>query len=278
MRRILIPTDFSENALNATSFALQFFEKEPITFHFLHIEGRMQMRNERDVYSAGVTILPQASKEAKTQMKMWMSRIRMLCSNPRHFFVETVIQATFIDGIREFVSKQQIEFIVMGTKGASGLKEKTIGGRTCAVITRVKCPILVIPENARFKTPLTLGFPTDFNMAYEPRIMSTLLRVCGMHGSSIKVLRVAQTQIPLDHSQHLNRELLKEQLNEIPHSFHLIENPRLEEALQLFVSSMRIDMVAMIAKNLNFFQRILFKPQLARISYHLHIPFLVLHE
>ena len=278
MRQILIPTDFSTNALNATSFALQFFEKEPTSFHFLHIEGLIKMRNDLDLHSAGITILRQASKEAKTQMKEWMKQIRIAHPNPLHQYTEAVVQASFIEGIREFISKHQIELIIMGTKGASGLKEKTIGSRTGAVITRVKCPILVIPEKAHFRTPLTLGFPTDFNMLYKPRIMSTLLDITQLHGSSIKVLRVAQNQIPLDNFQKTNREQLKEQLNEVPHSFHAIENPRLEEALQLFVTSMRIDMVAMIAKNLNFFQRILFKPRVARISYHMHIPFLVLHE
>ena len=34
----------------------------------------------------------------------------------------------------------------------------------------------------------------------------------------------------------------------------------------------------MIAKNLNLFQRILFKPTIEEISYHTEIPFLVLHE
>jgi len=92
------------------------------------------------------------------------------------------------------------------------------------------------------------------------------------------VLRVAQTQKPLDNFQNGNREVLKERLHDIPHSFHVIENPNLENALQSFVNTMHIDMVAMIAKNLNFFQRILFKPHMGQISYHIQIPFLVLHE
>ena len=39
-----------------------------------------------------------------------------------------------------------------------------------------------------------------------------------------------------------------------------------------------IDFIAMVAKNINFYQRILFKPQVEKISYHINIPFLILHE
>jgi len=34
----------------------------------------------------------------------------------------------------------------------------------------------------------------------------------------------------------------------------------------------------MVAKNLNFLERILFKPKVEKISYHTTVPFLVLHE
>lgn len=278
MQQLLIPTDFSQNAWNATKYALRFFKDQKITFHFLHINIAMQAISDKELYHAGLFTEKVVSEEIKTAMKDWIQQVYTYNPNPKHTFKEKIIQAPFIEGIREYISKNTIDFMVMGTKGASGLKEMTIGSKTGAVITRVKSPILVIPEDARFKKPLNIGFPTDFNMLYKHRIISTLLEITTTHQSSVKILRVAQTQKPLDNFQNNNRDLLNEQLNDIPHSFHVIENPNLENALQSFVNSMQIDMVAMIAKNLNFFQRILFKPQVAQISYHMHIPFLVLHE
>ena len=62
------------------------------------------------------------------------------------------------------------------------------------------------------------------------------------------------------------------------HSFHRIKNKKIENGVQCFVESRNIDLIIMIAKNLNLFQRILFKPTVEEISYHAHVPFLVLHE
>lgn len=166
----------------------------------------------------------------------------------------------------------------MGTKGASGIKEITVGSSTGAVITKVKCAILVIPEEATFKPPVNIGFPTDFNIPYTNKVLQLLQGMAKIHQSMVKVLRVAQNEQPLNAFQNTNRIYLNDSLAEVPHSFHVVEDPNLEDALQSFVSSFKIDMVVMIAKSLNLFQRILFKPRVQKISYHTRIPFLVLHE
>ena len=48
--------------------------------------------------------------------------------------------------------------------------------------------------------------------------------------------------------------------------------------MQCFVESRNVDVIAMVAKNLNYFQQILFHTKVEEISYHTDIPFLVLHE
>ena len=278
MQRVLIPTDFSENAWNATCYALRFFQGENITFHFLHIDISLQVLKDTGLHSAGLSYKGTVSEGIQVKMQQWVTKARMEDPNTKHSFEHAILQAPFVEGIRVYLDTNDIQFIVMGTKGVSGLKEMTIGSKTGAIITRVKCSILVVPEKALFKEPLNIGFPTDFNLLYRDKIINTLRDIAKIHHSAIKVLRVAQTEKPLDNYQNSNRNVLKEYLSEIPHSFHVIENPNLENALQLFISTMQIDMVAMIAKNLNFFERILFKPKVAQISYHMHIPFLVLHE
>ncbi|QNJ99073.1 universal stress protein [Constantimarinum furrinae] len=276
MQQILIPTDFSDNAWNATIYALQFFKTQNITFHFLHIDISLQVDDE--LHYNGVFTKKEISKEKTANMVDWMHKINIHYPNPNHKFRFSIRPGLFIACFRNYVTKENIDLIVMGTKGASGLKEMTIGSKTGAVIKRIKCPNLVIPEEAQFTKPLNIGFPTDFNMFYKQRIIRTLLEIANTYQSSIKVLRVAQNEKPMDKVQKTNRKHLIQYLHEISHSFHVIDNPILESALQSFVNSMHIDMVAMIAKNLNFFQRLLFKPQVEQISYHMQIPFLVLHE
>ena len=277
MQQILLPTDFSQNAWNALRYALNFFKAEPITFHLLHIDTSQTAPEDEHLHTAGFAY----KKESLAKMRKLedlLVRIQTNFPNSNHKFEKAVISSLFVTGIRNYVKDNSIDLIVMGTKGATGLKEITVGSTTGAVITKVKCSIIVIPEEASFKTPVNIGFPTDFNLLYKHKVIDTLLRIARVHNAFIKVLRVAQTQQPLDEFQNRNRHYLKEHLQGVSHSFHVVENPNLEDAVQSFVTTMGIDMIAMIAKNLNFFQRILFKPKVVRLSYHMQIPFLVLHE
>ena len=278
MRQILIPTDFSQNSWNAIQYALQFFKTDDVIFHFLHITTVQNAIKTNDLYSAGISRSKSDISNAHLEMDELIGQVTSGHSKNNFQYKSAIVPSLFIDGIRSYIEHNAIELVVMGTKGASGIKEITVGSKTGAVITKVKCPILVIPEKAKFKTPLQIGFPTDFNLHYNHKVIETLLSMAQIYSSSIKVLRVAQAQKPLTEFQSVNRDFLKEQFQGVGHSFHLVEGANLENTLQSFVTSMKIDMVAMIAKNLNFFQQILFKPKVAKLSYHMLVPFLVLHE
>ena len=52
--------------------------------------------------------------------------------------------------------------------------EVIIGSNTGDLITKVKCPVLIIPENAVFKIPQEIAFPTDYNIFYEPTILKNI--------------------------------------------------------------------------------------------------------
>ncbi|MBT8297315.1 MAG: universal stress protein, partial [Maribacter sp.] len=82
----------------------------------------------------------------------------------------------------------------------------------------------------------------------------------------------------LSDEQQENKDFLNDYLRDVEHSFHSLTGNDLETAVQCFTESRDSDMIAMVGKNLNFFQRILFRPKIEQISYHTDIPFLVLHE
>jgi len=278
MKRILIPTDFSHNAWNAIEYTLAFFDKIPVDIHLLHISYSGSVTDEANLHANGISIIDNSQKKKVKQLKEIQHKIETLYPRSTANIEISAISSLFIEGIKNAVEENKIDLIVMGTKGASGLKEATIGSHTGAVITRVKCPILVIPERAVFQGPKNIVFPTDFNIIYKQKVLDTLLAVADLHKASIKVLRVANNELQLNEEQEKNRSFLHDALEGRSYSFHWVKNPKLEQGLQSFIDVMDIQIVAMVAKNLNFFQRLLFKPRVARISYHTEIPFLVLHE
>ncbi|MBQ4819659.1 universal stress protein [Aquimarina sp. MMG016] len=279
MKNILIPTDFSENSWNAIVYALSFFKKVKCNFYLLHVSPYQEVIGSNSFYGSKDHVLERITHSDKEQMQLLLKRIQKLPLNTKHRFFTINEYIFFVDSIRKQVEEKNIDFIVMGTKGASGLKEKTIGSNTGDVITKVKCPVLVIPEKAKYSKLNEIAFPTDYNIFYKNRVLNTITEILTMNHSALRILHISKKEQELTDSQKKNKDFLDDYLEDsVEHSFHFLSNPSIEQAIQCFVESRDIDMITMIAKNLNFFQRILFHPTIEKISYHISVPFLVLHE
>ena len=118
----------------------------------------------------------------------------------------------------------------------------------------------------------------DYHLSYDLKVLDTLIDMVNLYKSGLRVLHISKKGEKLSDEQSGNKEFLEDYLQDVDHSFHSLTGADLETAVQCFTESRDIDMIAMVAKNLNFFQRILFRPKVELISYHTDIPFLVLHE
>lgn len=279
MQRILIPTDFSENSRNAINYGLELFKKTKCIFHIIHINPIPPYSGAgSSVRGTSVLLKETVLTESKKDLKKLLKYIEEHHKNALHSFVSIAKYDFFVDGIKREVEDKKIDLIIMGTKGASGLKKVSMGSNTGDVITKVKCPLLAVPENSSFKTPKEIAFPTDYHIAYDIKVLDNLIEMATMNNSILRVVHISKKGEMLSEEQLSNKEFLHDYLRGIDHSFHSLTGSKLETSIQCFVESRDIDLVAMVAKNLNFFQRILFRPAVEEISYHTDIPFLVLHE
>ncbi|NDV44993.1 universal stress protein [Flagellimonas sediminis] len=280
MKQILIPTDFSDNAWNAIKYGLEMFKKTRCTFYLMHVNTIPHYSGAgMAVGAAGENINTIILKDSKEKLRRLLDRIKKeIPLNTGHTFVPLALFDIFVDAIKRQSENKRIDLIIMGTKGATGLKKATIGSNTGDVITRVKCPLLVIPEDAEYAALKEIAFPTDYQIGYDMNVLDTLIEMLTMNKTKLSILHISKNVKELSEEQHNNKNFLHDYLVDVDHSFHSVTGQSLETAIQHFVESRDIDMIAMVAKNLNFFQRILFRPEVEKISYHTEVPFLVLHE
>lgn len=280
MKNILLPTDFSKNSWNAIKYAINFFEKDTCNFYLLHVSNLgSTIVNDYPYIATEETIDTIYTKPAKLQLRKVLKDIsEEFEPNTKHRFYTLSDYNFFIESIRKHVEEKFIDIIVMGTKGASGLKEIIVGSNTGDVITKVKCSTLAVPEQAQFIKLKEIAFPTDFLLGYDIQLLQSLFNITEKYNAALRILHISKKTIGLDSEQNKNRELLNDYFNDLNHSFHYLTNKKFEDAIQCFVESRNIDMICMVAKNLNYFQQILFHSKVEEISYHTDIPFLVLHE
>ncbi|WP_417882382.1 universal stress protein [Xanthomarina gelatinilytica] len=280
MKNVLLPTDFSENSWNAIKYAIDFHEGIDCNFFLLHVNRLSHVvLNDAPYLPTQDVIEDVYTKPAKAQLRVMLKRVTAYKSqNKKHKFYTISDYNFFVESIREHVEENNIDLIVMGTKGASGLKKVIIGSNTGDIITKVPCTTLVVPENATYKSIKEVAFPTDFSLHYNINTLEPILKIVQKNQAALRVVHISKKQTELNRDQIKNKELLEDYFHANTHSFHFLTNKKVEAAVQCFVESRDIDMITMVAKNLNYFQQILFHSKVEEISYHINIPFLVLHN
>jgi nucleotide-binding universal stress UspA family protein len=140
MNKILVPTDFSEQADNALRVAAQLAKKYNAEIYLLHLLelplNQVDALNSHSDLPEAVFFMKLANKRFKEVLeKDYLEEVTV------H---ETIEFHQAFDGIMETCKKNNIDLIVMGSHGVSGLKEMFIGSNTEKVVRASDVPVLVI--------------------------------------------------------------------------------------------------------------------------------------
>ncbi|MCJ7465950.1 MAG: universal stress protein [Maribacter sp.] len=282
MKNVLIPTDFSNNSINALNYALVLFKKIPCNFYIVHVLDFAERRVE--VIANGPSLLeasPHKMASAVNELDKILQTVRDTSQFSGHRFFTQCYYGFFVEVIRKQVIDKKIDLILLGTKGASGLKKFIIGSNAGDVITKVRCNALIIPENAPPQVPKKIVFPSDFNFFYTHAILQNITEIVNLCKASISILNVGTIQPQLSAMQRHNKAELQDYMEEIfpsSHDFQRLKGPKVTDTIQDFVSNKNIDMILMVAKNLNFLQQLLFTTTIKKVSFHTKVPVWVLHD
>ncbi len=278
MKNILLPTDFSRNSLNAMKYAVMLFKGIACNFYVLNVFKIPYLTNDELMVQNAEKLAHIERDLLDASQKGLKNVIKKIQIDSNHNFIRISEFDFFINSIKKNVKDKEIDLVIMGTKGASGVKEIFMGSNTGDVIMKTECNVLAIPENASFKEPKEIAFPTDFKIAYKKENLNLLYRIASSYNSKINVIHLKDEK-ELSKEQELNKKSLKDIFNDKSFSFYTLTNTDFETAVNCFTQSRaNIDMIAIVAKHYNFFQRLFFKPKVEELSFHTNIPLLVLHK
>ncbi|MEW7279789.1 universal stress protein [Aquimarina sp. 2201CG1-2-11] len=276
MKRILLPTDFSDNAYNAIRYAMQFFKDEETIFYLLNTFTPASYHAEYLIENPTVYGLEDvALANSNKGLERIEIKLKKEFANQKHEFVRLSAFNTLIGEIKEVVDTYKIDLIVMGTKGATGAKEIFIGTHTMYTIKKVKCPVIAVPSGYQYQTPNDILFTTDYNFNPKNPFIPLLREVCGKHHSKLHVLN-AYAGVLLHEKQEKTKMFLDKYLEKNTHVFHIAEDVDVLEAVEGFLAKHTINLLIMIHNKHSFFENLLFTPVINKITYHTNIPFLVI--
>ena len=162
-----------------------------------------------------VNILQKGEDEEETKNKLKSIESDLKKSFDSDLKCESSLaHGNLITTLKKIIAVQQPDLIVMGTKGASGLKKILIGSNTVNVIAKTKVPVLVIPEVARFENFLNKGknrivLATDLDLLENEDALDILKEIALLIiEPKVRVLSVRPKNTSLPDLKRMERDFL----------------------------------------------------------------------
>ena len=180
--------------------------------------------------------------------------------------------------INTITEKENIDYIIMGTKGASGIKKMLVGSNTADVVKTVKSPIIAIPKKTAFLPPVKIAFATDHKQLKNETLLSPLAELVKQFHSKLYIVYVHPKEKIFQLANANGSIQLHKIDKKIQTNYYNIENKNVVEGIEQFVKNYRIDMLALVSKEHRFFENIFRTSVSQEISMLTDIPLLILHE
>ncbi|WP_339610252.1 universal stress protein [uncultured Planktosalinus sp.] len=275
MKKIIIPTDFSENAYNAIAYAMQLLKDEDCTFYLLNTYTPVLYNSEYMYYTPTMSLDDIYKSNSVKGLERTKKRIKKEFKNPKHQF-ETLSFFSFLTGeINELVEKKNIDLVIMGTQGATGAKEVLFGTQTIHVIKKATCPVLAIPSDYEFKPLKNILLPSDFSIGFNENQLQVLRYLANLHHSTLHILHILQKN-ELSENQESGKHFLSKYFKSVTVDFHLKKGDDIQEVIMKFQKENPVEILSMINNKHSFFENLFFEPVVHKVGFHVNIPFLVI--
>jgi nucleotide-binding universal stress UspA family protein len=147
LHRILVPTDFSKFSANALTYGTAFAEKFGAELYLLHVVQDLALFIPEAVLVVPPVLPP--VEQFLTAARAALDRVIAGLNLPGVTVHPAVSEGTPFDEIIRFAREKDIDLIVMGTHGHTGLAHILMGSVAEKVVRKAPCPVLSVrhPEH-----------------------------------------------------------------------------------------------------------------------------------
>lgn len=280
MKRILVPTDFSPTAERAFLYALDLAERSGASVVLYHVYEPLETEfidnfTKRRLYNEQM--------ERDLQLRLERICAQLVPAGSPVTVLPVLGRSPLIDNILGYAEHHDIDLIVMGTQGASGLKRVLVGTNASRVIHEADIPVLLIPEEFDWKAPEEVIYLTDClspdRIAFDRVVFLSKLYHANITVAHFIKGTVGDTDLKTEGSVFERyAALLKEAYPEEPVSFELIKTVSIENAMERLHLQLPYDLLVMVRREKHFLQQFFVESFTKNMLYTSRVPLLVIPE
>lgn len=272
---IFIFTDFSDAAANATRYAAalakQLHAQRILICYSEHIPSTMEVHLQNFMHAEQAHQRYLAQLDAiKNELRKWIDG---------SITINAYIDQRPLDVIvGNFNKDQSIGLIVMGFAGKSAVEQTLLGSNTVRVSKITTVPLLIVPENASFKTIEKVVFACDFKNISKNTPVVAIKRIVRKLGAKLLILNVSQNEDLFNPNTIKERNYLRQLWGSEQPEYHHTSNEDIVMGIMNFANANHVQLVIAVPKKYGFFEKLFHNSLTKKLTYHIHLPLLLFKE
>lgn len=256
MNRILVPTDFSPNALTALYVAMDIATRSNglIILYNVYVPVDSPMIGdsvEREEYNT----------KTETVILKKLQRIKKkVLKETNNVTISTVIgRSPLINSIVDFANENHMDMIIMGTKGASGIKKVIVGSVAAKVTQRADIPVLLIPKNHEREAFGQIVFASDYHES-DHHALSFTVEFANLFKCAITIIHLVDSsasESKRDKEKNTFETYAYYMQRKFNHSnlkFQLVDTIPGKDKMETLYKEIPYNMLVMVRRRKSFFQ------------------------
>lgn len=245
MKRILVPCDFSSPARQAYKFAVDIASRnggEVLVMNTIAIPVLFETTFGVQPYPLDLL----QSQQLETNAREAFERMKQEYNIPGAKVSFHLVQDYLLSGIRDFIDNKQVDLVVMGTSGSSGIEEFFIGSNTEKVVRFAKVPVIAVPAAATIPMKVKrILFPNTVELN-QPRLAEAVRQLQTFFDATVDILYInTPGKFKVDQHAYADVEAFARHYRFENFSVNVRNAPDERTGIMHFVQEENCDMLAM---------------------------------
>jgi nucleotide-binding universal stress UspA family protein len=169
MKKILVPCDFSEQAIQAFRFALDIARETKGSVHLVHVVELPVIHDP--VFMPVMSFEEALIKEFRESAEKQFQKLQSKYAGPADKIYTQVLFGGTFRMLTDYIEKEQIDLVVMGTRGASGAREVLVGSNTEKVVRRSPVPVIAVKKYVPASNIKNIVFPNTLHTENQENLI-----------------------------------------------------------------------------------------------------------
>ena len=271
MKTILVATDFSPAALNASNYAADMALAIHADILLLHVYNPPVNYSEMP---AAISI-EDVQQGAENQVNELRDEIVQRTNEKINITIQ-VRMGAFFHELKIVCESIKPYTVVMGSQGTTATERLFFGSHAVYAMEHLMWPLITVPSGAKFSTVKKIGLACDFDKVVDTTPVDEIKMLVNDFHAELHILNTGKRK-EFKPELVFQSGLLQEMLGALNPEYHFITSGNTDDSIIDFADKNHLDLLIVLPKRHGLLEKIVHKGHTKQFVLHSHVPVMAIH-